>query len=112
MSFKEDSGDPARIGIPFDHLPFYYNKYFGKSLNYKAYGVNDNTELIAMIKDTVVNKNQLLVPQLSDDSHSEDIFVKLAEEGRRERQRRIDAGDESARLKFQKPITLAPIEKK
>jgi len=28
------------------------------------------------------------------------MFVKLTEEKRRERQRRIDAGDETARLKF------------
>lgn len=34
------------------------------------------------------------------------FFLRLAEEGRRERQRRIDAGDETARLKFS-PLALS-----
>merc|ERR1712070_1220253 len=34
-------------------------------------------------------------------------FVKMTEEHRRERQRRIDAGDETARLKFQRTTPAA-----
>merc|ERR1719324_1256610 len=56
-----------------------------------------------MIPDTVSTKDGVLSAQLADDLDGFDIFVKLAEEHRRERQRRIDAGDETARLKFQPP---------
>merc|ERR1719433_360582 len=46
------------------------------------------------------------------DLENPDMFVKLTEENRRERQRRIDAGDETARLKFstlaiQQPAAVA-----
>lgn len=36
------------------------------------------------------------------------MFVKLTEEHRRERQRRIDAGDETARLKFVPQLVVKP----
>jgi hypothetical protein len=100
LSFKVDANDPDRSGIPLDHLPFYYQKYYAKPINFKNYGVVDAKELVALIKDTVSIKEGLVVSTLSDDLDNLDIFLKLTEEGRRERQRRIDAGDETARLKF------------
>lgn len=45
--------------------------------------------------------------QLSDDTAFSE-FIKFAEEGRRDRQRRVDAGDESALIKFTKPAPAAP----
>lgn len=42
-----------------------------------------------------------LTEEIEDIAH----FMKLTEENRRERQRRIDAGDETARLKFS-PLAL------
>merc|ERR1712139_408346 len=102
-SFKKDTDDPDRVGIPLDHLGFYYNKYFQKSINCKAFGVAETKELLAFIHDAVVIKDSLLVSQLTDDIDHLDIFVKLTEEQRRERSRRIEAGDETARLKFLAP---------
>merc|ERR1712062_207213 len=57
------------------------------------------------VKDTVVIRpsDMVLEAQLSEDMDSFDIFVKLTEESRRERQRRLDAGDETVKLKFSKP---------
>merc|ERR1711874_184360 len=55
--------------------------------------------------------DSLLTLQLSDDVESLDIFIKLTEESRRERQRRIDAGDETARLKFVAPVEKKAVEK-
>merc|ERR1711920_228489 len=53
------------------------------------------------VKDTVALDNGLLVRKLAEDASSETAdFVKLQEEARRERQRRLDAGDESVRIKF------------
>merc|ERR1719273_1821299 len=45
--------------------------------------------------------------KLPDDKNF-DHFVKLAEEHRRERQRRLDAGDETAELKFRKLTPVPP----
>ena len=42
-------------------------------------------------------------PLLSTELDNLDVFVKLTEESRRERQRRLDAGDETARLKLAFP---------
>jgi len=111
LSFKADCKDDDRTGIPKDHLAFYYQKYFGKSMNFKTYGVKDNEELFALIKDAVTTKDGIVVSQLSDDLDNLDIFLKLSEEARRERQRRIDAGDETARLHFVLPAQPKPVEK-
>jgi len=107
-SFKKDSGDDERTGIPMDHLPFYYQKYFGKALNPKAFGVSDAKDMLVFIKETVTIKDKVLVCELADDLDNFDIFVKLTEEQRRERSRRIEAGDETARLKFTAPAAAAP----
>jgi len=113
LSFKTDCKDEDRTGIPKDHLTFYFSKYYGKAINLKSYGVANNEELLALIKDSVTTKDGLVVSQLSDDLDNLDIFIKLSEEGRRERQRRLDAGDETARLKFTPPAepkaAVAPV---
>lgn len=102
-SFKKDTNDPDRIGIPLDHLSFYYNKYYSKAMNCKQYGVDDVKDVLAFIKDIVSIKDKLVIGELADDLDNFDIFVKLTEEQRRERARRIEAGDETARLKFTPP---------
>jgi len=104
LSFKNDCNDADRAGIPSNHFAFYFNRYYQKSVNPKAYGLADVNEVMGMIKDTISTKDSLIVSQLSDDLDNLDIFLKLTEENRRERQRRIDAGDETARLKFLPPV--------
>jgi len=101
-AFQKDVNDPDRAGIPENHLAFYYNKYFKKGLNPKLFSLSTNLELFALLKDTVAipADTQVLTSQLPAELESLGIFVKLTEENRRERQRRIDAGDETARLKF------------
>jgi len=102
QAYKKDVDDPERIGIHDANLAYYYNKYFHKQLSPKHFCHNTNHELTEMIKDTVVMTpgDQVLSAQLTEDVETADIFVKLTEEQRRERQRRIDAGDETVRLKF------------
>jgi len=104
-AFRRDVNDPDRLGMPLEHLPFYYNKYFKKALNTKFYGVEGPRELLEYVRDTVIasGKNQVLEAQLPDDMESLGIFVMLTEESRRERMRRIDMGDDSARLKLSQP---------
>lgn len=104
-AFKRDVNDPERVGMFIDHLPFYYNKYYKKALNPKFFGVETLPELLDFVHDTVVlnPKNKVLESQLPDDLESVGIFTMLTEEARRDRNRRVDMGDESARLKMVAP---------
>merc|ERR1719311_738232 len=76
-------------------------------MNCKQYGVDDVKDVLAFIKDIVSIKDKLVIGELADDLDNFDIFVKLTEEQRRERSRRIEAGDETARLKFTAPPAAA-----
>merc|ERR1719422_273550 len=86
QAFKRDTGDPERPGIPEMHLSFYYNKYFRKQISPKHWGVSTNAELLDLVKDTaVLDNHQVLGTPLKDDVEM-DLFAKLTEEKRRERQ--------------------------
>eukprot|EP00933_Yihiella_yeosuensis_P025995 TRINITY_DN2017_c0_g1_i1.p1 TRINITY_DN2017_c0_g1~~TRINITY_DN2017_c0_g1_i1.p1 ORF type:complete len:831 (-),score=286.51 TRINITY_DN2017_c0_g1_i1:267-2759(-) len=109
--FKADVNDPDREHIPEQHLAFYYGRYFQpKQLNPKMFGFDSNSDLLDLIKDTVTLGGEpiVLTSQLAEDVDTADIFVKFTEESRRERKRRVDAGDETARLKFVAPVQPAP----
>jgi len=111
-SFRRDVSDPERVGIHVDHLLFYYNKYFRKTFNTKYYGVETYEALVDFIRDTIcINaKNSVLEAHISDELDSFDLFLKLAEESRRERNLLIDSGEESATLKFlQTALTQQPV---
>merc|ERR1712187_895775 len=91
----------GRPGIHETHTAFYYNKYYKKQLNTKFFGVNTLADLINMIPDAaVLNSQHILEPELVEAEGTHDMFVKLTEEARRSRQKRLEAGDESAKLKF------------
>merc|ERR1711953_1206332 len=103
-AFLIDVDDPERSGIPENHLEFYYGKYFNKRIVPKSFGLESLQEVLKLGKD-IIGSNGAEVPimelKLTDEIVTLDIFCKLTEDGRRERQRRIDAGDETAKLKFQ-----------
>jgi len=103
QSFKKDTGDEDRVGVPLDHLSFYFSKYFSKGIIAKNYGLADTNEVLGLIKAVATAKDGLVVSQLDADIDNLDIFVKLTEEQRRERCRRIEAGDETARINFVAP---------
>lgn len=110
-SFMRDVKDPDRIGIHLDHLTFYYSKYFKKALNVKYFGVETMHDLIDLIRDTAVvsRKVKVVETQLPDDLESLGIFVMLTEEARRDRLRRVDLGDESAKLKLHQPQVVGGV---
>merc|ERR1712217_910636 len=112
-AFRKDVDDPERSSIPDAHLAYYYNKYFKKTLNPKNFGKTTNSELCVLVKDTVIDDSEgMLCPVLEDEPCSFDIFVKLTEESRRERKRRLEAGDESQKLKvLQSACALPPMPK-
>jgi len=114
-AFKKDVNDPDRPGVHESHFGFYYNKYFRKYPNPKVYGVEGHMELIKLAKDTVAFEEEILAPKATCEPDDFAMFVKLAEENRRERQRRIDAGDETARLNIlpqamQQPAQLKVVQ--
>eukprot|EP00747_Dinoflagellata_sp_TGD_P080698 gnl/TRDRNA2_/TRDRNA2_161006_c0_seq1.p1 gnl/TRDRNA2_/TRDRNA2_161006_c0~~gnl/TRDRNA2_/TRDRNA2_161006_c0_seq1.p1 ORF type:complete len:556 (+),score=160.93 gnl/TRDRNA2_/TRDRNA2_161006_c0_seq1:102-1670(+) len=111
-AFKKDVDDPERTGIIKDHFNFYYEKYYKKKINTKFFGCPELSDLVALLKDAVsINaKTQVLEAKLPEEVEPFEAFVKLAEEDRRQRERRLDAGDETAKLKFNKALAAsAPI---
>jgi len=103
-SFKKDLDDADRPSFSPDHLAFYYARYFKKSFNLKNFNCEKFADLAELIKENVSvgEKNSFIQVLQAEDTPVEN-FVKLTEEHRRERQRRIDAGDETAQIKFVRP---------
>jgi len=103
-AFRKDLDDPDRPAFSDEHFPFYYQKYYKKYFSVKGYGVEKFSEFVDLVRDTV----QLTGDGMVHSSHPEDapheLFVRLTEEDRRERERRVDAGDETARLKFSRDL--------
>eukprot|EP00927_Polykrikos_kofoidii_P067127 TRINITY_DN6263_c4_g1_i1.p1 TRINITY_DN6263_c4_g1~~TRINITY_DN6263_c4_g1_i1.p1 ORF type:complete len:953 (+),score=221.58 TRINITY_DN6263_c4_g1_i1:66-2861(+) len=105
-AFKRDITDPD-MGVHVDHLAFYYNRYFKKALHPKIYGKETTKELLMLVEDTVViTRKQFVEARLPIHLESHGLFVMITEECRRERTRRIDLGDDSARLKITQPGVL------
>merc|ERR1712232_1250459 len=103
-AYKKDVNDEDRTNVPEQHFSFYYNKYFKKSFNKVTFGKGDSlTEIFKLVKDTAAIEGDVLTTPLDAELPSLDIFVRLTENSRRERQRRIDAGDETARLSMKIP---------
>merc|ERR1712137_901196 len=116
QGFKRDVADDEHPGIHESHLVYYYGKYLKKGITIKYYGKETNKEALDLVKDTMsINDKDMVTTQLSADVETPEIILKLTEESRRERQRRIDAGDETARLKFSpllykpQPVQMAPV---
>jgi len=103
-AYQHDMNDPDRVSFHENHTEHYYDLYFKKQLSLKNYGVSSVLELFDMVKDTVevMPKNSVLDPQLSNDTPFEN-FVKLTEDHRRARLAKLDVGDDSAALRFQRP---------
>jgi len=103
-AFKRDLNDADRPGFPEAHLAFYYNKYYKKSFSVQWFNVKDLAGLVELVKDTLgINADTGFLESRMSAEEATDKFIRLTEEGRRERQRCIDAGDETAMLKFQRP---------
>ncbi|CAE7331738.1 unnamed protein product [Symbiodinium natans] len=106
-AFRHDLDDPDRPSFKENHFSFYYQKYYKRGFNLKSFGVESTEGLVNLVKDTVeMTSSSSLEPQLSHDTPL-DNFVRLTEDARRDRQLRIDSGDELALLKFQRPNTAS-----
>lgn len=102
-AFNKDVNDPDRPSFSEEHMQFYYNKYFKKTFNLKNLNLAGLSDFVELIKESLsFSDSKLLSAPLTADTAFVH-FVKLAEEHRRERERRVDAGDETAELKFVRP---------
>jgi len=108
-AFRKDLNDPDRPSFKEEHSIFYYNKYFNKPFDLKHYGIGELKGFVDLIRDTISINDET---SFLETAHKEDTelayFVKLAEEHRRERQRRLDAGDETAAIKFSRQAAPPP----
>lgn len=105
-SFKRDLDDADRPSFPLKHLSYYYHKYYRKAWNFQQFSVPEFDDLLELLKDSISLEGEGQEGHLKADAPADaslERFVKLTEDNRRERQRRIDAGDETARLKFARP---------
>lgn len=111
-AFIRDVNDPDRQGIPEIHVPHYFQVYYKMPCQPRKLNANSVEEALKVLREPVklVNKGgkcRLLQSTLGDDASLED-FLMSVEQYRRDRFRRIDAGDESAQLKFPKAPSTAP----
>lgn len=101
-AFRRDADDADRPSFGDGHLAFYYPRYYKKAFNLKFYGMEDVKGLLEIVKDTleIETVGDKLLKPLLDEGVALEQFMKLTENDRRDRQRRVDAGDETAALKF------------
>jgi len=109
LSFKKDLNDPDRPSFTEKDVSFYFNRYFKKTFALKTFAVSSFADFVELVKDTlsVDAESGFLKGVLAEDTPVSN-FVKLAEDNRRERQRRLDAGDETAELKFPRTAPAPP----
>merc|ERR1719446_1749123 len=85
--------------MTLEHLGFYYNKYYGQYLDFRTFGRETMEDLVSLARDVVyVNEDKVLASMLDAEIEYPQVFVKIAEEGRRHRALLLDLGDESAKL--------------
>lgn len=108
QSFKKDLNDEDRQSFHTKDFTFYFNRYFKKQFNVKSFSCDTIQAFADLIKDTVSIKESGFVEGKLPEDTGIATFVKLTEEHRRERVRRLDAGDESAELKFPRTAAVPP----
>lgn len=110
-AFRRDMADPDRRSFHEQHLEFYYERYFQKTLELGFYGVNKPSELVKLVSDTVqlaaacpaspsASPVACMLDAVLPIGEPSATFVKLTERDRRDRILRLDAGEESAVLSF------------
>merc|ERR1719331_279561 len=103
-SFKADvtEKDAERRGITTKHLGFYYSLFLQKSLDPTSVGMPSQEKLLEYLSDVVTVTGGVLALKSSEDLPLA-AFVKETESRRRDREKKLLAGDESVRLEFNAP---------
>lgn len=108
--FAHDVDDDERPGIPEAHMQHYYSVYFGGKLDASKLGCKDLAAAVKLLRQPAeivdAGKTRVLRSQLPADTAMEE-FIRKVEGWRRDRLRRVEAGDESAVLNFPAPAKAA-----
>lgn len=112
-SFAIDVDDADIPGIPENHLGHYFALYFGIKCEPEAkFAVANRAEVYKLLKEPIEilehQNGQRILSSRLDKETPLDAFVKSIESYRRDRKRRLEAGDESAHLSFPRPKPAAP----
>ncbi|KAF4670173.1 hypothetical protein FOL47_002160 [Perkinsus chesapeaki] len=105
------SEDPDVSGIHRSLLQHYYRIYFGENqpLHPSMFGGKNLDDLLdRLVVDTIIVGNDGVLKTVHDIDTPQSTFVRLVEAARRERNKRIEAGDESARIRIREPSVTAP----
>jgi len=97
-AFRKAMNDPDRASFGEANLDFYYIMHYKKPFKLQSFGTTSLRSFVDLMKDTLaIKEDGFLETRLAEDVELA-LFVKLTEEHRRDRERRVDAGDESAKL--------------
>ena len=108
VAFLRDVKDANLTGILEGHVGHYYELYYKQKLNLGMTGEDTLEEVLEIIQDQPMDLfdfDGVLRPMLPAEAPLEDI-VKLAEYYRRERVRRVKAGNVSELFTFPRPAEL------
>eukprot|EP00931_Biecheleriopsis_adriatica_P076480 TRINITY_DN50177_c0_g1_i1.p1 TRINITY_DN50177_c0_g1~~TRINITY_DN50177_c0_g1_i1.p1 ORF type:complete len:643 (-),score=126.80 TRINITY_DN50177_c0_g1_i1:13-1941(-) len=96
-NFRNDTGGAV---LDESNLAHYYNCYFQKDLKPEDFAVKSFGEVIQLVQDSVtIGEHSLLEQKLPEDTPFVK-FLKLTEQGRRDRNQAAEAGDETVFLSF------------
>ena len=110
-AFPIDAADPDREGLPEEHLEHYWKTYFHHHFDPKKLGVTNLAGVLKVLKDPIELKDMPGTRMLFSSCEKEasiDVFVVAVEAYRRDRARRIEAGDESAALDIPRAKATQP----
>ncbi|KAF4665123.1 hypothetical protein FOZ61_000163 [Perkinsus olseni] len=98
-SFKKDVSDADVVGIHRSLLGYYYLLYFKKNLTPGICGAKSIDDLLdRLVTDTIMVDDRGVLMAVHEVDTPFSTFVRLTEAARRERQKLIAAGDNSAEL--------------
>lgn len=107
--FRDATAEDGDIkGIHRSLLQHYFSTYFvgHPPLIASLYGGKSVDELLdTFVVDTITVGSDGVLKTVHDIDTPQSTFVRLVESARRERQKRIEAGDESARIRIVQPVT-------
>jgi hypothetical protein len=103
-AFKADvtDKDPERKGITPKNLAHYYELFMGKAFDPQAFGQTTLEKLLEYASDVVQVSGGVLTLK-SKEGLPLTAFIKETEKRRRERESKLLAGDDSAKLEFKAP---------
>jgi len=101
--------DSSIRGLTPQEVATYYTKFYKKSLMPNYYGRDSIEGVLQLVQDTAIFalRSKQIEPMVTDALASNDVFVRLTEDSRRDRKRRVDSGEVHAVLKFPRPAFAA-----